>query len=410
MKCSSDVIVIGGGPSGSFCALNMAKTGVDVAVFEEHVEIGFPCHCAGHLSINGLKNLGLYPLPKRIVENTFHGIKIYSPKGLELSIRFTSPITCAVNRALFDKHISQLAEEAGARYFLGSRVEALIVEGKYVRGVVARDRDEVLEFFGKVIVDAEGIAYKILKQAGLSPPSRDSFVYCVNAEVENVENIEPNIVEVFLGNAYAPGFYAWLIPKGKGKAKVGLGVKIGNPKAFLQKLMHEHPAASQKLGKATILQENFHPIPLDGPIKKTYSDGFLAVGDAASQVKPTTGGGVIFGLNCARIAAEVIVEAVNSKDFSSKFLSVYQRRFTKLLGFDVKVMREARKMLNMTSDKGLDDLIGFCSKVRLEKALQDLREIDFQGRTLLNAWRNPRIMAALVYFLLISFGNVLSAH
>jgi digeranylgeranylglycerophospholipid reductase len=410
MKGSSDVIVIGGGPSGSFCALNMAKRDVNVTVFEEHSEIGFPCHCAGHLSINGLKNLGLYPLPRGIVESTFRGIKIYSPKGLEFSIQFASPITCAVNRALFDKYISQLAEEAGAHYFLGLKVEALIVEGKHVRGVVARRKGEVFEFFGKVIVNAEGTAYKILKQAGLSPPPRNSFVYCVNAEVKNVENIEPNIVEVFLGNAYTPGFYAWLIPKGEGKAKVGLGVKTGNPKAFLKKLMHKHPVASQKLRKATILQENFHPIPIDGPIKKAYSDGFLAVGDAASQVKPTTGGGVIFGLNCARIAAEVVADAVNSKNFSSNFLSAYQRRFTKLLGFDVKVMREARKMLNRVSDKRLDDLIGFCNKVRLEKSLQDLREIDFQGRTLLHTWRNPRIIAALVYFLLISFENGLSVR
>jgi flavin-dependent dehydrogenase len=49
MENFSEVIVVGGGPSGSFCALNIAEKNVNVTVFEEHDEIGVPCHCAGHL-------------------------------------------------------------------------------------------------------------------------------------------------------------------------------------------------------------------------------------------------------------------------------------------------------------------------------------------------------------------------
>lgn len=402
MENFSDVIVVGGGPSGSFYAFNMAKMGINVAVFEEHDEIGAPCHCAGHLSVNGLKNLGLYPLPKALVENTFYGAKIYSPKGLEIPIRFSSPTTCVVNRALFDRYIAQLAEKAGAHFFLGSKVESLLIEEGHIRGVVAGKNGKTVKFLGKIVADAEGATYKILKQAKLSPPPRDSFVYCVNADVENVEDVETDMVEVYLGNMYAPGFYAWLIPKGENKAKVGLGANEGNPKALLKRLMYKHPAVSRKLRRAKILREIYHPIPLSGPIKKAYSDGFLAVGDAASQVKPTTGGGVIFGLNCSKIAAEVAKDAINLKDFSSKILSVYQRRFMKLLGFDAKVMRKVRGMLNKTPDERLEDLISFCSKIHVEWDLQDLKEIDFHGQMLLKTWRKPRILTTLTYFLLKS--------
>ncbi|MBS7647086.1 MAG: NAD(P)/FAD-dependent oxidoreductase [Candidatus Bathyarchaeia archaeon] len=401
MENFSDIIVVGAGPSGSFCALNIAKEGIKVTVFEEHNEIGTPCHCAGHLSIIGLKNLGLYPLPKGIVENTFHGAKIYSPRGSEFSVHFPSPITCTVDRASFDKHISRLAEKAGARYFLGSRVNSLTFRENCIETSVSKISGERFNFSGKIVVDAEGVNYRILKQAGLNPPKND-FVYCVNAEIENVKNIELDMVEVFLGNDYAPGFYAWLIPKEEGKAKVGLGVKIGNPKNALRKLMQKHPAASEKLKNAKILREIFHSIPLSGPIKRAYCNRFLAVGDAASQVKPTTGGGVILGLNCAKIAAEVAVEAVNLRNFSSKFLSKYQRRLIKLLGFDMKIMSTARKMLNRISDEKLNDLIKTCRKFFDEEDFQDFCDIDFQGRMFVKALRKPKIAVAIAYFALLS--------
>ncbi|RJS78425.1 NAD(P)/FAD-dependent oxidoreductase, partial [Candidatus Bathyarchaeota archaeon] len=197
---------------------------------------------------------------------------------------------------------------------------------------------------------------------------------------------------------YAPGFYAWLIPQKDGKAKVGLAAKTGNPKDFLRKLIRKHPTASKKLGKAKLLHAAFHPITLGGPIPKTYSNGFLAVGDVASQAKPTTGGGVIFGLNCARIAAEVAYDALKQKDFSSKFLSNYQKRYNKILDFDVKVMLKLRKMLDALSDNKIDEAISFCGKLGLDKTIQGMEDIDFQGRSLLRSLPKPRMLAALFYF------------
>ena len=60
----ADAIVVGGGPVGSYAALNLAKKGVKTTVFEEHPQIGLPSHCAGHISIRSLRNMGLYPLPE----------------------------------------------------------------------------------------------------------------------------------------------------------------------------------------------------------------------------------------------------------------------------------------------------------------------------------------------------------
>jgi digeranylgeranylglycerophospholipid reductase len=402
MKASSDAVVVGGGPCGSFAALNLAKQGIKATVFEEHGEIGIPSHCPGHLSIKGLKHLGLYPLPTEIVENKFYGAVFHSPKGRSFSIRFSQPATCTVDRVLFDRHVARIAQNIGARYHLNSRVESLIIENGFVKGVTVRRNGDIEEKFpAKIVLDAEGISSRILRQSMLSSLKHQTFVNAVHAEVENVKDVEEDMVEVFLGKDYAPGFYVWLIPKKNGKAKIGLATKTGNPKEFLQRLMLKHPIASKKLRVARVLRTTFHPIPLRGPISKAYSDGFLAVGDAASQVKPTTGGGVILGMTCAEIAARVVYEAFQKDDFSAESLSTYQIQCKESLGFDMNVMLRIRKMLDMMSDGKLDNAISFLSRIGADKALQNIGDLDFQGQALIRALRYPQTLTALVYFCLL---------
>jgi digeranylgeranylglycerophospholipid reductase len=398
MKNASDAIVVGGGPSGSFTALKLAEHSVNVTVFEEHSEIGIPSHCPGHLSIKGLKQLKLHPLPTEIVENTFHGATFYSPSGNEFSVHFSSPVTCTVNRALFDRYIANKAENVGAEYCLNSRVESLIIEDSFVKGVTVEQEGKTQRNSAKIVIDAEGVSPRLSREAGLPGPDRDKLVNGVEAEVENVENTEPDTVEVYLGKNYAPGFYAWLIPKKDEKTKVGLAAKTGNPRKLLQKLMHEHPAARKKLRNARILQTTFHPITLGGLSPRVCANGFLAVGDAASQVKPTTGGGVLFGMTCAQIAAKVAYEAIDRNDLSSRFLARYQKECREALGFDVKIMLRMRKTLDAMSDRTIDSMIAMCTKLGLDKTLQNVEDIDFQGQSLLRVLRSPRMLTALGYF------------
>jgi digeranylgeranylglycerophospholipid reductase len=394
----SDVIVVGGGPCGSFAALNLARLGANVVVFEEHDEIGVPTYCTGHLSIKGLRSLGQYPLSKDMVENTFCGADFYSPSGKKFSVRLASPITCVINRKLFDKHIADLSEEAGVRFCLGSRVGSLIIEDGFAKGVAVEHNGRTESFRAKLVIDAEGISSRLLIQAGLVSPDRHMLVNGVQAEVEGIKDVEEDTVEVFLGREYAPGFYAWLVPKHEGRGKVGLASNAGNPRELLKKLVTKHPVASRKLSEARVLRMAFHPITLGGPVVQPYSKGFLVVGDAASQVKPTTGGGVVFGMTCARIAAKVAWEAICKNDFSSRSLSQYNRRCREALGFDVKLMLPIRRALNSMSDRRLDDIIEMCVKLGLEKTLQHVEDIDFQGRSLTRALYSPRLLGILAYF------------
>ena len=214
----------------------------------------------------------------------------------------------------------------------------------------------------------------------------------------SVQDTESDSVEVYFGKSYAPGFYGWLIPKLDGTAKVGLATNHGNPQEYLKRLMTRHPVASKQLKNAKITQIGYHAITLGGPIKRTYGNGFLAMGDCASQVKPTTGGGVIFGLTCAKIAAETANLALQRGDVSSDELQSYQKRCSDTLGFDFSVMLRLRRFLDSLSDNRFDDLLRYCGKLGVDRALSDVDEIDLQGKMILNALRKPSMVAALTYF------------
>jgi len=395
VKEKPDIIVVGGGPCGSYAAYTAAKQGAEVLVCEEHEEIGVPKHCAGHLNISSLKQLGIR-VPRAVIENEIKGAVFCSPSGKQFVLRCRAPVTYVVDRELFDKCLAELAVKAGVKYRFKSGVKSLILDSGVVKGVALKGEERVE---ANVVIDAEGCSSKLLKKTGLHGLEGSMMVKGAQAEVDCVEGTEEDMVEVYLGNKVAPGFFAWIIPRKDGSAKVGLATESGDPRKYLRRFMEKHPVASEKLKKSRTTSISFHPIPLAGPIPKTYSDGFLVVGDAASQVKPTTGGGVIFGLTCARVAGEVAYEAVKMQDFSEAFLSRYQSRWRKLVGFDLAAMLRIRRMLNSLSDSRINGMIDLCRKLGVDSVLEKAGDLDFQGRSLIPMIKYPGALAVISYFL-----------
>lgn len=397
-----DAVVVGGGPCGSFSAFTMAKQNMNVVVCEEHKEVGVPTHCAGHLSLSGLKRLGLH-LPSNVVENEFKGAVFHSPRGKEFSVRFSSPVACVVNRELFDKYLFNLAVKAGVQYLFGSRAESLVVDSGFVRGVDIRRERTKKTLASSLVIDAEGCSSILLKKAGLQTLDRSMIVNAAQAEVDRVDDVNMNAVEVYLGREYASGFFAWIIPRRDTSAKVGLATNTGNPQEHLHRFMQKHPVASKKLRKSKITRLSLHPISLGGAIPKTYSNGLLIVGDAASQVKPTTGGGVIFGLLCSGIAGKVAYEALQNHDFSEAFLSNYQYRWKERIGFDLAVMRRIRKLLNRLPDDKIDKIIDLCTRSGIDAILEEVGDLDFQGASLIRMIRRPSTLVITLYSIFSAF-------
>lgn len=398
---NSDVVVVGGGPAGAFSALQAAELGSEVTLCEEHDRTGAPSHCTGHVSLTGIKRLG-FQLPRGLIENEISSVSFYSPSGHEFSVRFPASVSCVINRELFDQWLLNRALEAGARVFQRTRVKSLLMREGSVKGVVVRRHGEFHEITSRVVVDAEGVSCSLVKQAGLLPADRRLIVKGVHAEVSGVQDLHEGTVEVFLSRSLAHGFFAWIVPRRDGTAKIGLGTENGNPRDCLHNFINRHPIASPKLKRSRITCETYHPIPLGGPISRTFHDGLLIVGDAASQVKPTTGGGLVMGLSCAKIAGEVAAQAVQRNN-SSGFLFEYEKRWKKKIGFEMKMMRWMRLILNRLGERKLDQLIALCTRLTLDDTLVKVRDIDFQGTSLVKIASSPRFMATGLSFLVASF-------
>jgi digeranylgeranylglycerophospholipid reductase len=395
VKEKPDIVVVGGGPCGSYSAYTAAKLGAEVMVCEEHEEIGAPKHCAGHLNVSSLERLGIR-VPRAAIENEIKGAVFYSPSGKKFVLRCRAPVTYVIDRELFDKHLAELAIKTGVQYRFKSRVKSLLFDSGSVKGVALKGEDMVE---ANVVIDTEGCSSALLKKTGLHGLKGSMMVKGIQAEVDGAEDVDEDMVEVYFGKNVAPGFFAWIIPRNDGSAKVGLATRVGNPRDYLRRFMEKHPVASKKLKKSRTTYTSLHPIPLEGPLPKTYSGGFLAVGDTASQVKPTTGGGVIFGLTCARVAGEVAYEAVKRQDFSEAFLSRYQSRWKRLVGFDLAAMLRMRRMLDSLSDSRIDGIIDLCTRLGVDSVLEKVGDLDFQGRTLIPMIKYPGTLAVISYFL-----------
>lgn len=380
---SWDVAIVGGGLCGSFTAYTAARLGARTVVLEEHPDVGFPLHCSGHVGINGLRRAGFEP-PQNVVENEIRGAVFYSPACRRIVLEREKPVTLVLDRAALDAHLAGMAQRAGAEYLLGARARRLGLSGGRVTGVSFSRGLGRGELEARIVVDAEGAGSALLKGLLRTTPSR--FVAgSAQVYVDGVVDVDRDFVEVYLGRGYAPGFFAWIIPARGDSAKVGLATFSGSPTQLLRRFMEGHPIAMGKLRRSRVRAVSTHAMPLGGPIRKTYRAGLLVVGDAAGQVKPTTGGGVVMGLICARMAGRTAHESLRASDQSERFLSRYQRGWRRAVGFDLEFMRRVRLALSRMSDRALERLFETFTRTGLAEAVSRVNDIDLQARALLSA-------------------------
>jgi len=86
---------------------------------------------------------------------------------------------------------------------------------------------------------------------------------------------------------------------------------------------------------------------------------FFLVGDAAGQIKSTTGGGIIQSI----IAAKCLSTAINEK-------KDYTQLWKKSLGKDLYVHLKLRKMLNKFTNKDFNKMVGMLSNDKLNNVLE----------------------------------------
>jgi len=129
---------------------------------------------------------------------------------------------------------------------------------------------------------------------------------------------------------------------------------------------------------------------------RLYSENVLLVGDAARQVKPTTGGGVYMGLVGARHAARVTVEALQREDFSATFLSRYQKAFMADAGDELKRGADLQRLFAALSNAHLERLMSRLKSKRLAGLINSYGDIDFPSRLLYELFKVAPSLAAFV--------------
>ncbi|MGY5860560.1 MAG: NAD(P)/FAD-dependent oxidoreductase [Candidatus Thorarchaeota archaeon] len=381
-----DVLVIGAGPAGLLAANEIAKRGYSVQVLEEHEEVGKPDHCAGLLSTSGLKRLGL-KLPNNVIQNTVVGARIYSPAGHSIIIERGKREANVINRQLFDAWLASKAIDSGAEVSTNAKVKDFVREKGKVKSVQL-SKEKQLD--ARAFVIAEGSRCILSKSVGLPVVQKSSKYPAFQYEVSGVD-IEENMVEMFYGHQIAPGFFAWIIPLGEKRARIGLAAR-DKSKIRLDTLMKHHKIISKRM-KGARIERSLGGIVLVGmPISKMAIENTVAIGDTAGIVKATTGGGVILGGMTARVAGKIVADSLSNDGDVKRTLSQYTKKCKAMVFKELRMMHLAQMALTSLDDKGIDSIVKDAASMGLLDVVKSEGDMDLQGKVISRLLKDPRMI------------------
>jgi flavin-dependent dehydrogenase len=234
----------------------------------------------------------------------------------------------------------------------------------------------------RVVILAGGPRYRLQQKLGMGRPA--AFLRTAQVEVRTAALLE---TQVHLGTEVAPGSFAWVVPfsrNGVEYARIGVSTRqVAAP--YLQRFL-------ARLGEVGAIEPLAPPrswvIPLT-PLPRTYADRVLAVGDAAGQTKPTTGGGLVYGLLGARAAAETVTEAFRRSDFGAGALKGYESRWRRQLGREIKIGGFFRRLGEQLKDSEIDDLFRIAMSDGILSAVTSKARFDWHRDVILLALKHP---------------------
>jgi geranylgeranyl reductase family protein len=339
----ADVIVVGAGPSGLRTAARLARAGLDVRVLEKKPHVGAGIVCTG---IVGREVFDDFGLDRGAVVAEMRTVRLVSPSGTELVYTHPRPFACVVDREKFDSGLSAAAEAAGVTVACGAAVDDISVGPDGVEIAVRDAEGGVRRESAAVAVLATGVDFGLQKKLGLSAPRE----FLKGAQVE-CSFPGAGTTTLFFGRDVAPGAFAWSVPSGPGRARVGV-LTHKDARACLRGLIERH------LGGPGLREEGpvrSRPVA-QGLLERTFGDRVLAVGEAAGQTKTTTGGGISYGLACADLAADAILECFGRSSFGPASLAGYERRWKSLLRKEIQIGQTTRRMCARLSDGRIESL------------------------------------------------------
>src|SRR3990170_3739037 len=364
-----DVVVVGAGPAGGLVAQHVANAGLRVAIVEEHREVGEPVQCGGLVTPRVFD----YVSCRDTILGKVHGAEIYSPSGRRIRLDGHKTEAVVVDRAKFDRAIVADAVRAGAKTFLGTQAQgAERVDGN-IELVVDRDGDRV-RLRTRLLIGCDGVRSDVAKWFGILRPKK--ILPGFEIEMIGVRS-DPGFVQLFVGNAFAPGFFGWIIPSGD-TARVGLCVSQGNAYDYLQRML-ALPWVQAHVKGAQPLMYIAGGIPLGFP-KRSHADNVMVVGDAACQAKATSGGGIFTALLSSTFCAKTAIEALERGDYSARMLHRYHKAWTGSIGKELRKDIAIHESFTRLKDHEVEEIFEVLDNPKILRLIRERGDIDFPSK------------------------------
>jgi digeranylgeranylglycerophospholipid reductase len=320
-----DVAVVGAGPAGCVAARYASMKGARCIIIDRKRDIGTPVRCA-EVVAGTLPSAFDMKRTRDWLVNEAHYFKLVSGRGTMIRIK-TSPYTGYVlDRAAFEKELAEMAVEEGAELILGKTVTGVSRKG------VAAGNEKIT---AKMIIAADGVDSRMGRLAGLKTRGRiGSTGSCAQHTLTGIQ-LDADCLEFHLGRRYASGGYAWVFPKNKNEANVGVGIlkSPGNSAIRALKQFTEF-----RFPKGQSIRFTAGCVPSDLPPAECVKGNVVLVGDAARQVNPFSGAGIANSFVAGRIAGEVCGEIASQnlpieklKEYDARWRQVMEKKLKKSL-------------------------------------------------------------------------------
>jgi len=303
------VAVVGGGPSGSCAAEELAKNpDIECVLFERKMDNAKPC--GGAIPVCMVEEFGL---PTEIIDRKVRKMKMISPSNVEVDIGQTllpEEYIGMTRREILDTYLRDRAIEFGAE-----AINALVLDidtpktkdGKYTINYSNFEDKSKGSMEVDYIIGADGANSRVAKAMGAGEYNYAiAFQERIKISAEKMKFYE-ELAEMYVGDDVSPDFYGWVFPK-YDHVGVGTGTVVNRPaiKQY-QKAIRDRCASKIEGGK--IIKVEAHPIPEHMRPRRVVERAAL-VGDAAGYVTKCSGEGIYFAAKSGRMAGEAVSEIV----------------------------------------------------------------------------------------------------
>lgn len=330
METSFDVIVIGAGPAGGKCALELAKSGLKVLLTEKHRSFD-----ENNFSSAGMltESLGDFNLPEHIV-GTYWSNFVVQSSSRSYVWKGSPKEGIVLNFAKLKQYLADECQKHGGRVWMGHRYESKEITKNSAR-VLFTDvtTNSKISCSAKILIDSTGPARKVMYEKTESHPKMlvgTGIEYLVEVSDEVYARYKDDLT-FFLGEKWADMGYSWIFPMDKNTLKVGSGRLVSSHqkrkdlKAITENILENYMEA----GEYKILDVHGGSLRYSLGMKDVfYQNRVLAIGDAVSTVNPLGGEGIRYAMENAEMAVSYIEDFVkNGRNKFGRFKFRWKRKY-----------------------------------------------------------------------------------